>query len=148
MLDEIGVKFLPTLLEINGQDKIVIAVTVVTTFILGLVIQLYAQKYFLRKIYKPIDLVQSHLSKLILGDFNQAKIPMKQEQYAHELVKTYNYLYGSLQTNIKRDITFLKELEDKYDPKLARVLLQEKIEQLGLNVDSNNSDTDRNSKIA
>ena len=51
MLDEIGVKFLPTLLEINGQDKIVIAFTMAATFTFGLVIQLYAQRYFLRKIY-------------------------------------------------------------------------------------------------
>lgn len=137
MLDEIGVKFLPTLLEINGQDKAMIAVTLFCTFVAGLVIQLFAQKYFLKKLYKPIDLIQSHLSKAILGEFNQPKIPLKQELYAQELIRTYNYFYSSLQTNLKRDITFLKELENKYDPNLARVLLSEKLHQLNIKSEEN-----------
>lgn len=136
VLDEIGYKFFPTLLDVNTSDKILIISFLVISFIIGLGIQLIAQRYFLRKLYRPIDLVQSHISKLILGDFNQPKIPLKQDPFAHELIKTYNYFYSSLQTNLKRDITFLKELEEKHDPKLASVLKLEKMEQLNLKLES------------
>ncbi len=133
VLDEIGFKFFPTLLDVNSADKFMLICCLVFTFVTGLVIQLYAQRYFLKKIYSPIDMVQSHISKLTLGNFDQPKLPIKREQYVLELIRSYNYLYGSLQTNIKRDITFLKALEENHDPKLARVLMLEKIEQLSLN---------------
>lgn len=132
ILDEIGFKFFPTLLDINSKDKFIVISFFVISFFVGLAIQLYAQKYFLKKIYGPIDLVQAHLSQLILGDFDQPKVPLKQDQYVHELVKSYNYFYGSLQTNLKRDITFLKALEDKHDPELAKILKNEKMNQLNM----------------
>jgi hypothetical protein len=132
VLDEIGFKFFPTLLDINNNDKILVISFFIISFFVGLAIQVYAQKYFLKKIYGPIDLVQAHLSQLILGDFNQPKVPLKQDQYVHELVKSYNYFYGSLQTNLKRDITFLKALEEKHDPELAKVLKNEKLNQLNI----------------
>ncbi len=135
VLDEIGYKFFPTLLDVNNTDKYVIGIIICSSFLVGLGIQLFAQRYFLKKLYKPIDLVQYHLSKLILGDFDQPKVPTNQDLYVHELIKTYNYFYGSLQTNLKRDITFLQELEENYDPKLASVLKLEKMEQLNLTFD-------------
>lgn len=135
VLDEIGYKFFPTLLDINNQEKLIIISFFISSFILGLVIQLYAQKYFLKKLYEPIDLIQVHISNLIMGNFNQPKIPLKQEQYVNELIKSYNYLYSSLQTNLKRDIVFLKELEEKYDPQLTQVLLNEKLNQLSLTIE-------------
>jgi hypothetical protein len=151
VLDEIGYKFFPTLLDVNTSDKILIISLLCFSFVIGLGIQLIAQRYFLKKLYRPIDMVQSHISKLILGDFNQPKIPLKQDPYVHELIKTYNYFYSSLQTNLKRDITFLQELEEKYDPKLASVLKLEKMEQLNLKFkslnDFDNSSEDKSNKI-
>lgn len=141
VLDEIGYKFFPALLDVNTSDKFTLLTLLGLSFAMGLGIQLFAQKYFLRKLYKPIDLVQAHMSKLILGNFNQPKLPVKQELYVHELIKTYNYLYSSLQTNLKRDITFLKELEKKHDPKLAQVLKLEKMEQLSLLAENPNSES-------
>ncbi len=132
VLDEIGFKFFPTLLDINNQDKVLIIIFCGISFFAGLAIQLYAHNIFLKRIYEPIDQLQFHMSGLIQGQFDQPKIALKHDQYVHELIKTYNYLYGSLQTNLKRDITFLKELEEVNEPRLAKLLVNEKVQQLNL----------------
>lgn len=132
VLDEIGFKFFPTLLDINTQDKIAILILGIVSFTIGFAIQIYAHHVFLKKIYGPIDQLQSHMANLIHGEYNQPKIAIKQDQYVYELIKTYNYLYGSLQTNLKRDITFLKELEENQESNFnTKLILNEKIQQLG-----------------
>lgn len=133
VLDEIGFKFFPTLLDINSQDKIAILILGLISFTIGLTIQMYAHSVFLKKIYDPIDHLQSHMAGLIQGEFNQPKIAIKQDQYVYELIKTYNYLYGSLQTNLKRDIAFLKELEENQESNFnTKLILNEKVQQLSL----------------
>ncbi len=134
VLDEIGFKFFPTLLDINSQDKFAILILGLISFIAGLTIQIYAHNVFLKKIYGPIDQLQSHMAGLIQGEFDQQKIALKQDQYVYELIKTYNYLYSSLQTNLKRDIAFLKELEENQQSSFnTNLILNEKIQQLRLN---------------
>lgn len=129
-LDELGYKAFPSLLAINNQDKINLLIVSGVSFVVGLIIHMYAQRKFLKRIYKPLDEMQIHMSNVIHGDFSQDKINTRDQHYLEELVKTYNYLYSALQSNLKRDLTFLKELESAHDPELTKILINEKIEQL------------------
>lgn len=132
MLDDIGYKFFPSLLDINNQDRLLIVVACLVSYLFGAFITLYWQNGFLRQFYKPLELLQRHMSKTIQGNFGQAALTQTHEIHGDELIKTYNYLYSSIQSNLKRDIIFLQELENVHAPELARVLINEKMEQLSL----------------
>lgn len=132
LLDEIGFKFFPSLLDINTNDKILVLSLCTISFFLGLLIHIIAQDRFIRRIYVPLNLLHAHISGLIHGDFHQDNIPLKQGPYISDLLRNYNYLYNSLQSNLKKDITFLKELEVHYDADLVRILIQEKSNQLNM----------------
>lgn len=130
VLDEVGFKFFPTLLDINHQDKMTVAILIISTFIFSFGIQLIALNYFLSRIYKPISLVQDHMAHLIHGNFFQPTVPIKQEIYARDFLRTYNYLYVSLQTNLRKDITYLREIEENSSTSSAKYLINEKLGQL------------------
>lgn len=130
MLDDIGYKFFPSLLEINNQDRLFILLCALASYAIGAVIILAWQKEFIRKFAKPIHHLQSHMSRTIQGRFGQPSLASSYENHATELIKTYNYLYSSIQSNLKRDLIFLEELEKVHAPELARILINEKIGQL------------------
>ena len=97
---------------------------------------------------QKVDDIQIHMSHVIQGDFSQEKINTKDNIYLEELVKTYNYLYSALQSNLKRDLTFLKELESAHDPELAKILINEKVEQLKFQTLQKARDSVRDSREA
>ncbi|MCO5114121.1 MAG: hypothetical protein M9899_08095 [Bdellovibrionaceae bacterium] len=130
MLDDIGYKFFPSLLDINNQDRLFILLFALGSYAIGAFIILAWQKEFIRKFTKPINHLQSHMSKTIQGHFGQPSLVSTHENHAAELIKTYNYLYSSIQSNLKRDVIFLEELEKVHAPELARVLINEKLGQL------------------
>lgn len=132
MLEEIGVKFFPSLLGIINQDQLFIIASCLVTFLIGAGLHLWSNQVFLKQFYKPLDALQKHMSQAIYGEFSIPPVALTHENYSEELIKTYNYLYGSIQSNLKRDLIFLQELENVHSPELARVLINEKLEQLNL----------------
>lgn len=130
MLDDIGFKFFPSLLDINNQDRLFILLAGLASYLVGGFIILSWQKGFIKRSLKPLQLLQTHMSRTIQGKFGQSVLPSIHDNHNSELVKTYNYMYCSIQSNLKRDIIFLEELEKVHAPELARVLINEKLDQL------------------
>ena len=133
-MDEIGFKFFPSLLDINTNDKVLVLSLCAASFFVGLLIHMIAQDRFTKKIYIPLNSLQAHISGLIHGNFHQKNVPLKKGAYISDLLRSYNYLYNSLQSNLKRDITFLEELRVHYDADLIKILLKEKAEQLKVEI--------------
>lgn len=91
------------------------------------------------RLVAPIKILQKHIRALSRGQFNVSSITIRESDEFHDLIENYNYLYRSLQLNLKLEVeklhTVSKSVKDKYTHQILMDLIDEKSSQL--NLDSN-----------
>jgi hypothetical protein len=111
----------------------------INTFLFAFVITLIGISLFFglrmtSRMAGPVMVLKRHLKSLASGMFFQRPSRVRENDEFKDLIETYNYLYFSLQAQIKKDVKVLSKALQQKDSKLVdealRQLLEEKRSQL------------------
>ena len=80
------------------------------------------------RIAGPLMILKRHIRSLTQGRFFSQPLRVRESDEFHDLIKAYNYLYLSLQAQIRRDSQKLEKAMEEPDPKKIRALLVEILE--------------------
>lgn len=92
------------------------------------------------RIAGPVMILKRHLSSLARGMFSQRVIRTREADEFKDLIDIYNYLYQSLQAQIRKDVKLLRKVlsnrDSESNEEILKQMLQEKQSQITSNDDA------------